>query len=155
LLAKRDGLPLVVKIADFGIARLDARFVTGDDETVSAHDPTVSNPMLTQTGVILGTPAYMAPELARGTRDARPSADVFAFGVIAYELLTGGYPFAQIPLYGNTGDSLRRSPLPPTLPVWCAKLVDGCLAEDPATRPTATEIEQALVDAGASLDAAS
>src|SRR5262249_54126036 len=68
-----DGLP---KVADFGLAKRDA---TSD---------------LTQSGTVMGTPAYMSPEQARGeTKFVTPATDVWALGVILYECLTGVKPF--------------------------------------------------------------
>src|SRR5262249_39753779 len=74
ILLAADGTP---KISDFGIARRQ------DDGAG-----------LTQTGVLIGTPSYMAPEQALGQRDAAgPAVDVYALGAILYELLTGRPPF--------------------------------------------------------------
>jgi hypothetical protein len=103
VLVTRDG---VAKIADFGIARI------GVDEAPDPHAPTVSPPktelalsptespgaQLTGTGVLMGTPLYMAPELARGAKTASVSSDVWSFGVIAHELVTGRFPFAVPPV---------------------------------------------------------
>jgi len=73
-----------LKILDFGLARACA----GDEESGSdlQHSPTIT--AMTQVGVILGTAAYMSPEQARGTRvDHR--ADIWAFGAVLFEMLTG------------------------------------------------------------------
>jgi tRNA A-37 threonylcarbamoyl transferase component Bud32 len=79
LLAK-DGTAI---LADFGIAK-----IVGSDA-----------PQLTATGIGIGTPAYMAPELARGASEASPLADLYALGVVLYEMLTGRAPFtADTPL---------------------------------------------------------
>lgn len=69
-------------LMDFGIAKL----------VQSEHQ-------MTQTGVGIGTPAYMAPEQARGQRDVGPTADLYALGIVLYEMLTGQLPFsADTPL---------------------------------------------------------
>ncbi|MFI5298480.1 MAG: protein kinase, partial [Polyangiales bacterium] len=146
LLARDESGEIVVKIADFGIARFAARSDAARQETVSPTAVTATNAALTRAGVLLGTPAYMAPELATGASDALPSADVFAFGVIAYELLTDRYPFAQPPIHTPGVAHLARAPLATSLPAWCASVVDGCLSMDPAQRPTAIELEALLDD---------
>src|SRR5262249_29766524 len=94
VLLAEDGTP---KITDFGLAkRLDAP---------AGH---------TQSGSILGTPSYMAPEQASGNpRDIGPSADVYALGAILYELLTGRPPFrAETPL-DTVLQLLAEEPVPP------------------------------------------
>src|SRR5881628_4240472 len=107
---------------------------------------------LTSLGVALGTPAYMAPEQASADPTVDHRADVYAFGILAYELLTGQTPFG-----GRTPQGLlaahvteppepiqkRRASLPPAL----AALVMRCLEKRPADRPqTAEEIVHALDD---------
>jgi serine/threonine-protein kinase len=90
----QSGVP---RIADFGLAVLRNDEALGDiaaAETLASPD----SPPLTRVGAIMGTPLYMAPELVAGAREARPAADVFAFGVMAYQMLSGGAPFAEPPL---------------------------------------------------------
>ncbi|MEM7604460.1 MAG: serine/threonine-protein kinase [Myxococcota bacterium] len=72
-----------VKLVDFGLAKLVA-----DDEDDEAYEPT-----LTRAGTILGTPAYMAPEQASGTKASAPS-DVYSAGIVLFEMLAGRPPFA-------------------------------------------------------------
>jgi serine/threonine protein kinase len=89
-----------VKVLDFGLAKL---LDTNRLEDVSAA-PTITSPAVTSPGVVLGTASYMAPEQARG-RQADTRADVWAFGVILYEMLTGGRLFE-----GDTvSEVIRRS----------------------------------------------
>jgi serine/threonine-protein kinase len=133
----------VAKIADFGIARLRREdTVSGDDDTVSAEQ---SDSSLTRTGMIIGTPAYMAPELATGARDATPASDMFSFGIMLHELATGAHPFKQPPVYAAyIGGEAERVAPPRAAPEWCAQLVNRCLEGDPAKRPTAAEVVTAI-----------
>src|SRR5882672_7756448 len=107
---------------------------------------------ITSLGVALGTPAYMSPEQASADPSVDHRADIYSFGVLAYELLTGQPPFA-----GRTPQNLlaahvtelpeainkRRASLPPAL----AALVMRCLEKRPADRPqSASEVVHALDD---------
>ncbi|MRG98054.1 protein kinase domain-containing protein [Polyangium spumosum] len=152
-----DGTPLI-KLADFGISTLagdDAIAATVEEMegTTEANDDEKTRILprnkpagmnVTRTGMLVGTPGYMAPELARRSRALRPSSDVFSLGIIAYELLTEERPFPMPPLFLvvqgrpiEVPDNLRRVPgLPPSL----AALFERCLAEDPDARPTAREV---------------
>ncbi len=78
--------PPIVKIVDFGIARLR------ENDDPGAPNDTTSRRRLTKTGVIFGTPEYMAPEQAQG-KEADARSDIYATGVILFELLTGAVPF--------------------------------------------------------------
>ena len=136
------------KIADFGIARFDEprERPSGDAETIV--DERISGTRstgLTETGVWLGTPAYMAPELVLGGRIARPASDTFSFGVIAYEVLTGSSPFASPAIY----DILACRTLPEVSPPSgvdpaLAALLRDCLREDGNRRPTARALAEAF-----------
>jgi HD-like signal output (HDOD) protein len=117
--------PLRLKLMDFGIAKL----TEGLKQTG------------TRRGEVLGTPAYMAPEQALGQVDAITAAtDIYALGIIAYEMLTG-----QLPFYSDSDVMLlsmhvRDAPPPlatllPTIPRALAELVERCLAKDPGQRP--------------------
>ena len=99
---------------------------------------------LTSLGVALGTPAYMSPEQASADPTVDHRADIYAWGVLAYEMLTGSTPFAGRPSSSvlaahvmETPEPIerRRAGLPPAL----ASLVMRCLAKRPADRPQSTE----------------
>ncbi len=110
--------------------------------------PVSSSGGLTQTGVIIGTPTYMAPELIKGAKLARSAADMFSLGVVAYELLTGDLPSLQPPILLNlrsgqrwfTPYSIRCPELPPSI----ALLLERCLDAAPERRPTAQTLYDAL-----------
>jgi serine/threonine-protein kinase len=109
-----------VKIMDFGIARLEG----------TAH--------ITQAGVMVGTPAYMAPEQVLG-REIDGRADLYAVGVLFYRLITGELPFRGRTPFAMAQSHLRDSPTPidlvrPDVPSWAQALVDRALAKDPADR---------------------
>ena len=98
MLVERDGDPDFVKVLDFGIAKVPDRASIG---TVVAPGPT--EPALTQVGMVYGTPEYMAPEQALGQSvDAR--ADLYALGVMTFEMLAGCRPFiarTQVSILGQ------------------------------------------------------
>ena len=132
------------RIADFGISRFDEPFEAAGETGAPGDDlPPAS---LTRTGVVIGTPMYIAPELARGSRDALPSSDLWSFGVLAYELLTGSLPFARAPVI----EMIRREgadalTIPKQkLPEVARAIVTRCLRIDPTERPTAAEVAEAL-----------
>ncbi len=109
----------------------------------------ISASSLTQTGVLLGTPIYMAPELAYGAKHAKPPSDVFSLGVIAHEILTGKRPWAESPAFARLhGSSVAPAAaiagLCKGLDATLADLFDACLSSDPAARPTAKELSTAL-----------
>ena len=108
-----------------------------------------AEPALTGTGMLPGTPAYIAPELVGGREHVSSSADLFAFGVIAFEMLTGARPFTEAPslalLAGRQPPrSERLASRYPGAPVELAALIDACLAEDPAARPSAAQVVAVL-----------
>ena len=112
---------------------------------------TAGDVALTRLSRVVGTPAYIAPELVAG-RPATSAADVYALGVVAYELLTGARPFD-----GDHPAALLRAHLedeparPPGLPAPVWQVVAACLAKEPAARPTAAELATVLPGLGALL----
>jgi Protein kinase domain len=134
-----------VKILDFGLARADAP----DDDPRAIR--------VTQAGMMVGTPGYMAPEQLSGERgDAR--ADVFAYGVLIYELACGAHPFASSTALGVAARILHSDATPidalcPALPAPLAAVVDRCLRKSPAERfGSAAEIASALAWSGPGAD---
>jgi serine/threonine-protein kinase len=103
---------------------------------------------LTATGDLLGTPHYMAPEIVPlGMKAARPPADIFAFGVLAFEMLAGRRPYDPTPTFlglAVAGPPPRFATIAPTLTATTATLLDTCLSPDPADRPTAAQLVDAL-----------
>ena len=102
----------------------------------------------TGTGVIKGTIGYMAPEQLEGRSDAGSATDVFALGVCAHEALAGRHPFLPVdPL--TLERRVRGAEFPPlggrvAVPAALAAMLDRALAPDPAARPTAREVADAL-----------
>jgi serine/threonine protein kinase len=122
-----------IKLLDFGLAkRAPATGVGGTATTIEAG-------LQTAAGVVLGTPAYMAPEQIEGLAvDAR--TDVFALGLLLYELLTGTRAFGGSSPAAMQGAILRDTPAPLNehcrdCPPALARLIERCLAKDPALRP--------------------
>ena len=87
MLVERDGDPFFVKVLDFGIAKVPVGELGSTKEKAGPGQP-----VLTQLGMIYGTPEYMAPEQALGLA-VDPRADLYALGVMAYEMITGARPF--------------------------------------------------------------
>jgi len=107
ILIARDGTP---KIADFGLAkRHDA------EDGPSGNERTPHEGNLTQTGAIMGTPRYMAPEQARGeTRLIGPAADIWAMGAILYRMLTGSPPFPGDKVDELIAQVINANPIAPS-----------------------------------------
>jgi WD40 repeat protein/tetratricopeptide (TPR) repeat protein/predicted Ser/Thr protein kinase len=118
VLLTRDGTP---KVSDFGLARrLDL-------------------PGHTRTGAIIGTPPYMPPEQASGSKEISPAADVYALGAILYELLTGRPPFKAANPLDTVLQVLHNEPVPvrrlqPTTPRDLETICHKCLEKDPKRR---------------------
>ena len=152
----RDLKPANVLLADGGIAKISdfgiSRFGELDDASADPNAPTMAatskkSAELTGTGVVMGTPLYMAPEGARSARALDASADVFAFGIIAYEMLTGKSPFA-VPAF-VLAMAEQPIPAPPAMddarvPRSLASVVAASLASDAIRRPRARAILDAL-----------
>ncbi len=120
-------------LTDFGIARL---YDSGSLALTAAQQPDRS--LLTQTGVMIGTPAYMAPEQIRGQR-VSPATDIYALGVLAYQLVTGRLPFTGASTAEVLVKGLQETPEEPSmlrsdLPVAAGEAILQALAKNPAQR---------------------
>jgi serine/threonine-protein kinase len=119
-----------VKVLDFGLAKATEDTATeGDPE----HSPTVTLEEATRTGAIVGTAGYMAPEQARGkTVDKR--ADIWAFGVVLYEMLTGQRLFRGDTVSDTLAAVLTHEPDWHRVPAIAERLLRRCLEKDPRQR---------------------
>ena len=124
----------VVKVLDFGIAKLTPTIA--DDQGASADSPTITVDG-TREGLIVGTAAYMSPEQARGHLVDRRT-DIWAFGCVLYEMLTGRTPFGRATLSDTIAAILEREPdwslLPAVTPAAASRLLHRCLDKDARRR---------------------
>jgi serine/threonine-protein kinase len=142
-------------VSDFGVAKaLAASRASGRVDTGGVPTPPGAQPSLTAIGTSLGTPAYMAPEQAAADPGVDHRADIYALGIVLYEMLIGTPPF-----HGRSPQELLRAQLAdaPTpigsrrydVPVELASLVEQCLEKDPARRPkTMADVLRRLEDPG-------
>lgn len=133
-LCHRDLKPDNVLITGDGIAKLCDLGLAG---TISDLD----QPPGASRGAVIGTPAYMSPEQWSGSRDVGASTDIYAFGVMLYEMLTGNHPFPgarrMVDLYQA---HTHESPRPPIavvqdIPIRLSELVVRCMGKEPNVRP--------------------
>ncbi len=132
---RRDG---TVKVLDFGLAKaLDTASGIRHPADGTANSPTITTPAMTQAGMILGTAAYMSPEQAKG-RAVDKRADIWAFGVVFYEMLTGTSLFTSESVPETLGLIFSREPdlsaLPATTPSRVRTMIARCLVKDPRQR---------------------
>jgi Tfp pilus assembly protein PilF len=142
MLCKQAGATRVV-LMDFGLAR-----DFGPDAFVNGKSSPVESPGKTLPQMIMGTPEYMAPEQFEG-KQVSPATDIYALGIILYELVTGLHPYAaDTPV----GAAIRRAkhPLPPSslrpkVPGQCDRVIERCLEYDSEKRfQSAKEVAKAL-----------
>jgi len=125
LTVRPDGTPLV-KVLDFGISK--------------AIDDGSQQASLTSTAMVMGSPLYMSPEQVRSTKNVDMRTDVWALGVILYELLAGGPPFEADTITGLCAKIVADPPVPlrtrrPDLPAAFEAIVVRCLDKDAKKRP--------------------
>jgi len=136
-LARTVGGVMGVKVLDFGVSK-----------SMGAMSGELGS--LTRTRTMLGSPLYMAPEQMRSARDVNATADVWAFGVVLFELLTGRWPFEaetmpDLCLKVVSEPPLSLAELRPEVPEALVRIVERCLSKDPAARyANAAELASAL-----------
>jgi tRNA A-37 threonylcarbamoyl transferase component Bud32 len=140
-LCEARGMRLTVKLLDFGLVKL-----MGSDDVRMER---------TRSGSLLGTPAYMSPEQARG-RGVDHRTDLYALGVVAFQLATGGLPFMEPSAMEIIVAHMQQQPPVPSsvrrgLPAVLDALILGLLAKDPADRPTLAHVMGTLTELRAQL----
>jgi Tol biopolymer transport system component len=123
-----------VKVLDFGLAKAIA---ADSAPAVVAASPTITSPAATAMGTIMGTAAYMSPEQARG-RAVDKRSDIWSFGAVLYEMLTGRRAFDGEDVSDTLANVLKREPdwtaLPPDTPPAIERVLRRCLTKDPRLR---------------------
>ncbi len=166
ILISKDGR---LRVADFGLAKLfapatgalartegvseevlrQASLARDQVKTIQLKEQTHPAPatLKTQTSTVRGTPPYMAPEQWMGLLRT-PAADVWAFGVVVFELLTGRMPFAESSIYALAARVTSPEPSPELphgdYPQALRQLVRSALVKDPKQRPNAAELQRLL-----------
>ena len=125
---QRPNLPAVVKVLDFGVAKL----------VVEEHEDDYNT--LTQVGAIIGTPRYMSPEQCSGAVPLSPASDVYSLGIILYEMLTGAVPFSADTPLAVALKQVSEPPQPPreivaSTPLELERVALHALAKQPGDRP--------------------
>jgi serine/threonine-protein kinase len=130
-------------VTDFGVAKALSAARAGHG-TGSAGDPLLTGTGATSTGLAIGTPAYMAPEQLAADPAADHRVDLYAAGLLAYELCTGASPFVADSPRATLAAQLTRMPEPlhqlrPDVPPALSDVIMRCLAKEPGDRPPTAE----------------
>jgi serine/threonine-protein kinase len=144
MLIERDGERDIVKLLDFGIAKMT--YASGNDKLGTPKPET-----LTQAGIVFGTPEYLSPEQAMG-EEADRRADLYSAGVVLYEMLTGKRPFDAPSKVAIVSMHLTQKAMPVTraapeaqIPTWLERVVERAMAKKRDERyASAQEFLQAL-----------
>ncbi len=131
---RKRSAPAVVKLLDFGIVK-----VVHNDDGIAT----------TQTGALIGTPVYMAPEQIKAAGSVDHRADIYALGGVAFEMILGRVPFERKTVAELVGAHLEcMAPQPRTLwraiPTALDALLSAMLAKDPAKRPTLGHVQETI-----------
>jgi eukaryotic-like serine/threonine-protein kinase len=124
-----------IKLLDFGLAKADGPWTS----SASIEEPPTMTVATTGAGMILGTPAYMAPEQARG-RNVDRRADIWAFGVILHEMLTGQKVFEGETLTDVLASVMRQDPDLARVPAQVRPMLEKCLEKDPLVAQRLSDI---------------
>jgi len=145
------------KVLDFGLAKARDPSSGARGSGALANSPTFTSPAMTAMGVILGTAAYMAPEQARA-QPVDKRADIWAFGVVFYEMLSGTHAFRRPSVTETLSavlrDELDVDGLAPGVPAHIRRLLERCLRKDPRTRLRDIGDARLELDSPGTLDAA-
>jgi eukaryotic-like serine/threonine-protein kinase len=129
----------IVKVLDFGLAKLaETGGTAAANSVMMSNSPTITSPaLMTGVGMLLGTASYMSPDQAKG-RSVDKRADVWAFGCVLYEMLTGRRAFAGDDVSDTLANVLKTQPdwnaLPQETPLSIRRLLRRCLEKDPKRR---------------------
>jgi serine/threonine-protein kinase len=138
-LAARPGARLSVKLLDFGVAKL------------------IGAPDITKAGAVVGTPAYMAPEQARGADNVDARADIYGLGAVLYKMVAGRAPFEGADATASLSRLMSGPPRPiagmvPDLPVALIQIIEDTMAREAGERPTdAAGVARRLAEVGEAL----
>jgi serine/threonine-protein kinase len=139
-----------VKVLDFGLAKLAEPAAVAGTATLT-QSPTITTPAMTAAGLILGTAAYMSPEQAKG-RPADQRSDVWAFGCVLYEMITGARAFPGDDFSETFASVIRAQPsweaLPPAVPHPIRRLLQRSLQKDRGKRLAAIADARADIEEG-------